>query len=282
MLQNYTQNNGCCSDDYSLLTAVTGIGTVSVANNNLDGSGTLATILNGGTDGIIVRSVIIQAVQPVTTGMVRLFITPPSGPAVLYKEIPIPNTPALDNTPTPAPILPMFSVMLSGGLKLPNNFALSASTQNAESFKIIAEGLQWTYPTTLPDSPSNFIQEFAAMGAGIVTVGNIHLDGSGNITELYQVPSAANGGRIKSITIKALQSTNLGMIRIFVGPDTSHYSLMKEICIPQTTQSGFDSSFKQVLDLDYNVQSNYVIGISTQIGQAFAVTLEGVTWTYPI
>ena len=282
MLQNSTTNCGCNDDDYSLLTAVTGIATISIPNPNLDGTGSITTVINGGTDGVMVRSVTIQAIQPVTTGAVRLYITSPGGVNVLYKEISIPNTPALDNTPIPAPILPMFTVMLVGGLKLPNNFALSASTQNAESFKIIAEGLQWTYPTTLPDSPSNFIQEVAAAGVDIITVGNVSLDGSGNITALYQALPSANGARIKSITIKALQSTNVGMIRIFVGPNTSSYSLLKEISIPQAAQSGFDPSLKLVVDLDYNIQSSYYIGVSTQIGQKFAITLEGVTWTYPI
>jgi hypothetical protein len=282
MFQNSIQNNGCCSEDYALLTAVTGIATISTPNPNLDGTGSISTVINGGTEGVMVRSVTIQAIQPVTSGMVRLYITSPAGVSVLYKEIPIPNTPALDCTPTPTPILPMFTVMLAGGLKLPINYALSASTQNAESFKVIAEGLQWTYPATLPDYPSNFIQEVAAAGAEIITVGNTNLDGSGNIAALYQALPSANGARIKSITIKALQSTNLGMIRIFVGPNTSSYSLLKEIYIPQTTQSGFDPSFKQVVELDYNIQSSYYIGVSSQLGQKFAISLEGVTWTYPI
>jgi len=64
------------SNDYSLLTANTGIVTISVANPNLNGTGTLVTLITGAENGTIVKSVIVKAAMPVTTGMVRLFVGP--------------------------------------------------------------------------------------------------------------------------------------------------------------------------------------------------------------
>jgi hypothetical protein len=108
-----SKNSVCGCNDYSLLTANTGIAQVDTANAFVNGNGTIATVLTAAAKGTIVRSVIIKAIQPVTMGMVRLFVQG-SGETSLYKEIPVTVTPALNATPTPAPILPMFEVDLDG------------------------------------------------------------------------------------------------------------------------------------------------------------------------
>jgi hypothetical protein len=115
--------------------------------------------------GAIVKSIIIKAVQPVTTGMVRLFVQKQNPTAtVLYKEIPISITPVLSSTPTPSPVLPMFEITLVGNLELQSGYSLLATTQIQNSFVIIVEGLNWKYPAQLPSDCCNFKQVSAVTG----------------------------------------------------------------------------------------------------------------------
>ncbi len=57
---------------------------------------------------------------------------------------------------------------------------------------------------------------------------------------------------------------------------------MQEISVPQTNQSAYEPSFKQVLNMNYSLQAGYKIGATTDIAQGFAITIEGVNWRYPI
>jgi len=281
MCQNMGNNN---CQDYSLLTANTGIANVNTANSNLDGSGTLATVVTAGQLGATVKSVIIKATGPVTSGMVRLFVQK-ANPTVtiLYKEVQIPVTPVLQNTPTPAPVLPVYEVTLMGDLKLQSGDALVASTQIGDSFNIIAETLNWEYPSTLPTDCCNYKQVEAITGLSVVSVANPNLSGSGTIATAFTAP-ASNGTLVKTITIKALGSTSInGMIRLFITDDGgSPWSLMREIQVPQTTQSAYQPSWKQVVDLHYHLNAGYLLGVSTQNGESFGITIEGESWSYPI
>lgn len=72
-----TSSKSNCCQDYSLLTANTGIGDIRNANPFLDGSGNTTTILTAGANGTLIKSVIIKAAQATTTGMVRLFYPEP-------------------------------------------------------------------------------------------------------------------------------------------------------------------------------------------------------------
>lgn len=269
-----------------LKTANTGITKLNVKNPFLDGSGTLATVVTAGMQGTIVKSVIIKAITATTTGMIRLFIQKLNPmTTVLYKEIQIPITPLLDHTPTPTPVLPMFEVMLEGGLKLEAGYALVASTQIENSFNIIAETLNWEYPATLPSECCNFKQVVAITGIETVSTPNSNLDGTGTITSVFTASSSpSNGTLVKDITIKALGSTSInGMIRMFISPDAgSTWFLMREFLIPQTSQSAYEPSFKQVIGLGFCLAPDYLLGVSTQNGESFGITIEGEAWSYPI
>lgn len=281
---NCQGNSGktCQSNDYSLHTANTGIATISSANSSLTGSNATAVLsASSGFNGTIVKSVRLKATQPVTKGMVRLFLANNSVVS-LYKEIMIPETPMLRNTPIPTPLLPTYEVLLEGGLCLEEGAQLLAATQNGESFNVIAEGLDWKYPDTIPSTCCNFKQITSVTGVRTVSTANSNLDGSGTITKIFEAPSS-NGATIKTITIKALQSTSdNGMIRLFISPDGATYSLLKEITIPQSTQSSFEPSFKVVLEEDLSLQQGYSLGAATQLAQSFALTVEGLSWSYPI
>ncbi len=278
-----TSQSGC-SKDYSLLTANTGIATPPT-NTALDGTGNTATVLTAGANGTIVRSVIIKATEPITTGMVRLFIRN-STDTVLYKEVPVEVTPVLTNTPTPAPVLTMYEITLNGDLKLESGHTLKVTTQTSNRFVVIAEGLDWAYPSTLPNDCCNYKQTSAITGLGILDTANSNLNGTGTIVPIFTAAAgpASNGSHIKNITLKALGSTSInGMIRLFISNDGgTTYKLMREIEVPQTTQSAYEPSWKQVVAMDYNVKAGIIIGASTHNAEKFGVTVEAEEWSYPI
>ena len=279
-------SDSCGCEDYSLLRANTGIATTELANPFLNGIGNMVTVLTAGSNGTIIKSIIIKAIEPNVTGIVRLFIRNADNTVTaLYREIPMPVNPLISATPTPAPVLPMLEIDLMDELKLNAGFVLLASTQNAAKFNVIAEGLDWHYPETLPDSCCNFIQYIANTGVGIVSVANPNLNGvTGTYVPIFTASSTANGSIIKSITIAALQSTSInGMVRLFISTDEGEpYNLMMEIMVPQTNQSAFVPSFKVLMKENYHLQPKYIIGATTQTGDAFAITIEGEDWTYPI
>lgn len=276
--------NNC--NDYSLLTASTGIGQVTTANSSLTGAGAVTSVFTAGLNGAIIKSVTIKSAGPVTTGMIRLFIhsTTPQV-TTLYKEVQIPITPMLASTPTPTPVLPMYETVLMGDLMLQAGRSLLATTAVGETFNIIVEGLDWEYPNPLPTDCCNFKQVTAITGQGVVSVANPNLDGSGAIVPIFTAPSPANanGALLKNLTIKALGSTSInGAIRLFISPNGQAWTLMREVLIPQTTQSAFEPSYKQIVPLNFHLQSNFVIGAATQNGEPFAISVEGESWSYPI
>lgn len=278
---NCTGNNN--HNDYSKLTANTGIAQVSTANSSVTGNGAVPVLTSPLLvfKGTLVRSVIIKAIQPVTMGMIRLFVEG-GGEKSLYKEIPVSVTPSLNATPTPTPVLPTFEVNLDGGLKLESGYVLMATTLTGQTFNIVAEGLDWVYPDPIPDTCCNFKQEEAVNGLKTISTANANLDGTGVVDTIYTAPTGVNGARIKSVTIKALQGTNEGMVRLYVGETSGTFRLIKEIYIPQTNPGAFDPFFKQVVELDFNLKATYLLGASTQNAESFALTVESVQWTYPI
>ena len=112
------------------------MGQVSAANTNRDGTGTIATILTGGSSGTLIDAIRIVATGTTTAGVIRLY---------LYDGA---NTRLLDEIIVPV-IAPSTSVKvfertltyLISKLILPNNsWELRASTHNAETFNIMAIG----------------------------------------------------------------------------------------------------------------------------------------------
>ncbi|MBC7555142.1 MAG: hypothetical protein H7257_14330, partial [Taibaiella sp.] len=111
-------------------------------------------------------------------------------------------------------------------------------------------------------------------------VANTSLTGSGSITNiLTSSPLLNDGTNISNLVIKALQSTNPGMVRLFITDGVTKY-LYKEIMIPETLQSSNNPSFKQIVPINFSLKPGYVIAASTEIAEAFAVTAEGLDWNY--
>jgi hypothetical protein len=118
------------------LIPVIGCVEISTANTNRDGTGTLGTVLTGAAEGTRVTKVTIQALGTTTAGMVRLFID--TGAAIyLWKEIPIT---AITGSASVAEFFYALELLGERALILPTGYILKASTHNAETFNVIAEG----------------------------------------------------------------------------------------------------------------------------------------------
>ncbi len=110
--------------------------TISTANTNRDGSGTLGTVLTAdATDGTLIDHIDIQAIGTTTAGMVRLYIHN-NTTAFLWREVPIT---AITPSATVAAFFHTIDCTVPrNSLYLPPLHSLRASTHNAESFNIHA------------------------------------------------------------------------------------------------------------------------------------------------
>jgi hypothetical protein len=120
-------------------TANTGMALISAANSNLDGTGTTVNVITGASNGTYIETITIKAVTNVTRGMVRLFLADLETFTKLIAEIDIPED-------TKSSVDQAFCTTLQVDFMLKSGWAIVASTQNAESFAIIAEGLDTTFP----------------------------------------------------------------------------------------------------------------------------------------
>lgn len=116
-----------------------GVGQVSVANPNRDGTGTLATIFTAGASGSRIDALALKAVGTTTAGMIRLFIHDGTDSRLLA-ELPV-------QAVTPAATTPAWEVQQTTNsmsqllpLILPTGYSLRASTEKAESINVIAIG----------------------------------------------------------------------------------------------------------------------------------------------
>lgn len=116
-----------------------GVTTISTANTNRDGTGTIGTVLTAGASGSRVDRVVVTATGTVTAGMVRMFLHD-GATAKLYCEVSVLAT-------TPSASVKAFIDTLEAvttpdlfPLILPNGWSLRASTHNAESFNVTAIG----------------------------------------------------------------------------------------------------------------------------------------------
>lgn len=116
-----------------------GVGQVSTANTARDGTGTIATIFTAGTNGSRIDAINLKAVGTTTAGMIRLFIHDGTN-ARLLTELPV-------TALTPSATLPAWEAQLNTNsmsqvlpIITPTGYSLRASTNNAETFNVIAFG----------------------------------------------------------------------------------------------------------------------------------------------
>ena len=118
-----------------------GRATINTANTNRDGTGTIATVFTASTasttspgGGSRIDKVVVKALQTTTAGMVRLY-THDGTSAALLTEIPVAPVTVGANVAAFETVVDFL-----GGLPIPANWSLRASTQNAESFVVTAFG----------------------------------------------------------------------------------------------------------------------------------------------
>ena len=251
-------------------TANTGIVAISTANSNLDGTGTIGTVLTGASNGTLVKSVTIKAQGDTTAGMVRLFVTG-GGNTRLIAEIEIPAV-------TKSSVDATFEQYLEINYALKSGYVLKASTEKAETFNIIAEGLDWAYYASVRAESTKYT---ANTGMANISTANTNRDGTGTIGTV--LTAALNGTNIQSINIKAQVSTTAGMIRLFLYDGGTNF-LFKEIYVPAITKSATAHSFSAKVSFggnDFALKSTYLLKASTQNGESFNVIAEGLDWEYP-
>lgn len=255
-------------------TANTGMVTISTANSNLDGTGTLGTLLTAGANGTLVKTITFKAQTNVTQGMLRLFIYDGTNTR-LYQEIEV-------HAVTKSAQDRSFETTIACNLRLKAGDVLKASTQNAETFNVIANACDWAYySTTVRPESTNYT---ANTGIGLISTANSNLDGSGTLVTVLTAGSSGSGWKgceIQSVTVKAIVTTTYGMVRLFVY-DGTNTKLLTEIEVPAVIKSGVASSFSRTINLDkFELQAGYSIKASTQNAESFVVTVEALDWKYP-
>jgi hypothetical protein len=260
-------------------TVNTGMVNISTANANLDGTGTLGTVLTAAANGTNVKSVTIKAKGSTTAqGMVRLFVYDGVNTRLIGEvEIPVVTQSATDEC---------FEKYLDLDLDLKAGYILKASTQIADNFNIFAEGLDWSYFTAAvrPES-TNYT---ANTGIGTVSIANANLDGTtGTVATILTAGSSATykGCMIKSIVIKALGSpTTDGMIRLFIQNTGSTVTqLLTEVPTCIVTQSATARSFVHQIDFPggFNLQAGYKLLATTEKANSFSILAEAMDFAYP-
>ncbi|MFL5752308.1 MAG: hypothetical protein ACJ76F_02790 [Bacteroidia bacterium] len=255
-------------------TASTGLVSISTANTALDGSGTMGTVLAGGANGTLIKTVRIKATVNTTAGMIRLFVYDGTNNR-LIKEIYVPPI-------TKASINKAFEAIVDLNFNLDSRCSLKAATQNAENFNIMAEGLNWTYYSAAVREDTT--QYTANIGIGSVATANSNLDGTGTVATIYTAGSSGTykGSSIETITIKATVNNTPGMVRLYFGDTGTTKKLFSEIVIPSITKTATDQAFEHTIVFEDNldIQAGYKIIASTQNAENFNIIVEGKDWNY--
>ena len=104
---------------------------LSVANTNRDGTGTLVDVVTGPANGCIIEEVTVAATGTTTAGMVRVFIYDGTNTR-LERELTV-------EAITPSGSIRSFQKSFRPtGLKLTTGQKLQMSTNNAETFHVVA------------------------------------------------------------------------------------------------------------------------------------------------
>ncbi|MDP2387946.1 MAG: hypothetical protein Q8M29_16350 [Bacteroidota bacterium] len=121
-------------------TANTGVGIISTANTNLNGTGTIVGIITGDLYGTLIKTITIKAIGNTTRGMVRLFTYDSEGGTkrlIMEVDIPAVIQSSIDKA---------FSITMETDFMLEPAWNIGASTEKGESFIVIAEGVDTTFP----------------------------------------------------------------------------------------------------------------------------------------
>ena len=105
------------------------IATVSVANANVNGTGTIVDLATGAANGSRIDSIYIKAQADTTAGMIRFFLWDGAAYDLIHEQ----SVPAVDGDA----LTPFFSATVRlPQMYLKNGRKIGVSTQNAETFHI--------------------------------------------------------------------------------------------------------------------------------------------------
>jgi hypothetical protein len=111
-----------------------GLGQVSTANTNRDGTGTIAVILTGVAAGTRINEVVVEGTGTTTAGMVRIYLHDGTN-ARLFDEFPVSAITAS------ASVAAFRYSKTYDNLVLPSSsWSIRASTHNAETFNVVVLG----------------------------------------------------------------------------------------------------------------------------------------------
>lgn len=243
-----------------------GLATLSVANSNLDGTGTVSTVLTGASTGTIINQIIIKATGNTSEGMVRLFIDDGVN-VLLYKEVSVPAS-------VQSAVEQSFQAVIVEDLILNSGYILKASTQVANNFNVIANGTTWVQcDCGSSDACCAQTHEIVNTAVGNVNTANSNLDGTGTLTNIFTSQTGAlNGGSIiNSVNIKATGSTSEGMVRLFVDDGGGGVYLVAEVPIAASVQSSIEPAYRSLSTLGLYINPGYSLKASTQVGDTFNV-----------
>ena len=107
---------------------------ISTANANVDGTGTIVSFITAGTYGSRVDRIVIQALGTTTAGKIHLFKRTNAGTWRFYRAV-------LVTAVTPSSTITHFRTELTDlAIDLAPTQDLGASTLNAETFLVFGEG----------------------------------------------------------------------------------------------------------------------------------------------
>lgn len=261
--------------------AKTSLASVTEANSNLDGSNPIPVIFTAGsTNGSLVKSVNIKATVTTTEGMIRLFVNNGGGNKRLIAEIEVPPI-------TQSSIDATFERHLQLDLNLVAGGILYATTENTQTFHFIVEAFDWSYnPSEVRLDSTEYT---AKTGLARINSANTSLTGTGTLnTDIWTVVTAGTSGsgwygcRINSITVKAMQSTTKGMVRLFVYDGSSVTKILCEIPIPAVTYSTKRKTFEHTVYFPdgLTIAPSYAIRATTQNSELFTVIANAEDYTY--
>jgi phosphoglycerol transferase MdoB-like AlkP superfamily enzyme len=114
-------------------TPIIGVAQVSAANTNLNGTGTIVTVVTGSTNGTKITEIQVKAIVTTTAGMVRFYIYDGVNTRLFYEVLVSAITPS-------ATVSAFYASVPLSNLILPSTYEIRASTEKAETFNIIAYG----------------------------------------------------------------------------------------------------------------------------------------------
>jgi len=255
-----------------IFVANTGMAKISTSNTSRTGSGAMATIITGSSNGTLIKTIIVKAQTGSSQGMIRLFVTKAGGSATLLTEIHVPPSGKSGRDPS-------YTNVISLNYSLESGEQLSASTEVCDTFNVIAEAFDYSYSTSTTYIDSS-VQYVSNSGVGVITTANTNLDGSGAMEQIFIASS--DGSVINSIIIKAQAKTDGGMVRLFIQDAAATTPvLFWEVPIPLVELDGTSQSYmcQVILQGTLCISSGYSIWASTEVSNTFNIIVEGTNWS---